>query len=152
MGIPATSIQEEAFTVDTIGNAYYFRAVHAEYCDNNDIYIITNKWHMPRSQAIFEYIFSLPYSADKKKANLRPNKKFHLYFEPVEDGVDEEVGKARRKREEQSLKTFNEKTKNEFSSMQEFHDWLFTKHTAYAAIRHTIPRNENLDIETLKTY
>ena len=95
MGIPATSIQEEAFTVDTIGNAYYFRTVHAEYCDNNDIYIITNKWHMPRSQAIFEYVFSLPYSADKNKSNLRPNKKLHLHFEPVEDGVDEEVGLGR---------------------------------------------------------
>jgi uncharacterized SAM-binding protein YcdF (DUF218 family) len=31
MGIPANSIQEEAFTIDTIGNAYYFRSVHAEY-------------------------------------------------------------------------------------------------------------------------
>ena len=141
MGIPATSIQEEAFTVDTIGNAYYFRTVHAEYCDNNDIYIITNKWHMPRSQAIFEYIFTLPYSStDKKKSNLRP-KTFHLHFEPVEDGVNEEVGKARRKREEQSLKTFNEKTKNEFSSMQEFHHWLFTKHTACLLYTSPSPRD-----------
>lgn len=152
MGVPADSIQEEAFTIDTIGNAYYFRSVHAEYCDNNDIYIITNNWHMPRSQAIFEYVFSLPYSIDSnKKSNLR-SRKFQLHFEPVDAGVDEEVGKARRIREQQSLKTFNEKTKKEFNSMQSFHDWLFTKHIAYAAIRHTIPRNENLDKETLKTY
>jgi hypothetical protein len=117
------------------------------------MYIITNNWHMPRSQAIFEYVLSLPYSTDSnKKSNHLRNRKFKLHFEPVEAGVDEEVGKARRMREQQSLKTFNEKTKKEFNSMQSFHDWLFTKHIAYAAIRHTIPRNENLDKETLKTY
>lgn len=152
MGIPATSLQEEAFTIDTIGNAYYFRTIHAEYCDNNDIYIITNNWHMPRSQAIFEYVFSLPYSTNDKKNRLRANRKFQLHFEQVEDGVDEEIAKARRKREQQSLQTFNEKTKKEFTSMQQFHDWIFTKHLAYAASRHTIPRNENIDKETLKTY
>jgi len=148
MGIPASNIQEEAFTVDTIGNAYYFRTVHAEYCDNNDIYIITNNWHMPRSQEIFSYVFNLPYS----NKNPRNNRKFNLHFEPVDDGLDEEISKARRKREAESLKTFNEKTKKEFTSMQQFHDWIFTKHVAYAAIRHTIPRNQNLDKETLKTY
>jgi hypothetical protein len=102
---------------------------------------------MPRSKEIFAYVFSLPYSN-----NIKNNRKFNLYFEPVDDGLDEEISKARRKREAESLKTFNEKTKKEFTSMQQFHDWIFTKHVAYAAIRHTIPRNQNLDKETLKTY
>eukprot|EP01033_Poteriospumella_lacustris_P006320 gene6320-4535_t len=55
-GIPANHVFEEAFSLDTIGNAYWLRSIHIHPGRYRDLYVITNDWHMPRTQAIFTTI------------------------------------------------------------------------------------------------
>ena len=60
LGVPAHHILEENFSLDTVGNAYFLRAVHLDPAGFNQLLVITNNWHMPRTRAIFSHILSLP--------------------------------------------------------------------------------------------
>lgn len=60
MGVPADQIMEESFSLDTVGNAYFLRAVHTDPASIRKLVVITNDWHMDRTRAIFSYVFSLP--------------------------------------------------------------------------------------------
>lgn len=60
-GVPAGSILKECSSYDTIGNAYFAATIHAVPAGWNGgrLAIVTSDFHMPRSRAIFETIFSL---------------------------------------------------------------------------------------------
>ena len=61
LSIPADFILEENLALDTIGNAYFARLLHTDVDPTlRGLAVITNAWHMPRSKAVFEHIFSLP--------------------------------------------------------------------------------------------
>ncbi len=59
-GIPEKNVYQENISLDTIGNAYFLRVIHMEPARLNKLVVITNKWHMERTRAIFETVFSLP--------------------------------------------------------------------------------------------
>lgn len=40
--------------------AYWLRSIHVHPGRYRDLYVITNDWHMPRTQAIFTTVFALP--------------------------------------------------------------------------------------------
>jgi uncharacterized SAM-binding protein YcdF (DUF218 family) len=150
MGIPPDIILEESFSLDTLGNAYFLRTVHIDQIDKiKKIVVITNKWHIDRVKAMFDYVFSLP-----EQHNLAVHKKvYKLFYEAVADGLDDEVLLARRSREAESLKQFVTNTKLQFASMIALHGWMYSKHKAYSASRHKEPRNgSDVDAAVLKSY
>lgn len=148
MGIPPENVWEENFSLDTIGNAYFLRTVHVEPLDHvRKIVVITNAWHMDRTRAMFDYIFSLP---AHHIMNVR-DRAFHMHYETVGDALPADVLVSRRQREAASLVAFNEKTKKQFQCMFELHQWLFTQHGAYASSRHTKPRAK-VDKAVLESY
>ena len=66
MGVPLDHIFEEGFSLDTIGNAYFLRASHTDPAGWRKLVIITNQFHIERTRAIFEWVFSLPLSTATK--------------------------------------------------------------------------------------
>ncbi len=124
-GIDPRKILYETCSYDTIGNAYFSRVIHVDPGGFRKLLIITSSFHMPRTRAVFEWIYSLesPFSSDT----------YDLYFEEVPDeGMDEHILKARIEKEKKSLE-YALNLKKKIQTFQQFFQWLFTEHGAYAA-------------------
>ena len=121
-GIPAERILPETLSLDTIGNAYFARRLHVDPLGFRDLQIVTSTFHMPRTQAIFEWMFSL---------NAPPGN-YRLSFKATPDeGLDTSALAKRKAREQASLSTV-EQLRNRLTSLSDLHHWLYTQHQAYA--------------------
>ncbi|MEM9121473.1 MAG: YdcF family protein [Cyanobacteria bacterium P01_F01_bin.56] len=58
-GIEGSRILPETVSLDTIGNAYFVRLQHIEPLQLQRLHVITSAFHLPRTQAIFDWIFAL---------------------------------------------------------------------------------------------
>ena len=120
--IPPIYILIENVSLDTIGNAYFARAIHTEQRRFRKLCIITSDFHMLRTKTIFEWIFKLtplPF-------------KYELDFIKVSDkGIDFDLLKVRCEKEKKALERLI-KTKKEIKTIKQFHQWMFSKHSAYA--------------------
>ena len=121
-GIAPDKILYETSSYDTIGNAYFAKAIHVDPIGLSRLLVITSEFHMARTKAIFEWIYSSRFSRSS----------YDLSFEAVSDcGVDEDNLEARRAREKKSLENFLKLSK-EIGSMSQLHNWLFNDHKAYS--------------------
>ncbi len=150
--IPPSDIREEPYSVDTLGNAYFLRTLHIDPGQYNLVYIITNDWHMPRTQAMFQHVFDLPAVKAGSSSNFlcQVHNTPKLVFEAVQPGLSPDLLEVRRAREVTSLQEF-QKNKHAYADMVELHTYMFTQHSAYAASRLTHPRAP-LDKTVLATY
>jgi hypothetical protein len=137
-GVASDKLLYECVSYDTIGNAYFAKIIHIDPLALSKLLIITSDFHMERTKAIFEWMFSPPFS----------NNKYHLEFESVSDeGIDKKMISERKKREKESLNNFIENIQKIKNSL-EFHKWLFSEHRAYTISKD----NEILNNDVLKTY
>ena len=138
-GYPSELLLIENASYDTIGNAYFARVMHVEPAGFRRLCVITSQFHLPRTEAIFRWVFGLaPVYHD-----------YELTFLAVADiGMSSEVLGARRRKEEQSLKSVAT-LRAEITTLASFHQWLFTKHTAYSVEK---PQREKADSLLLQTY
>ena len=133
-GIPADRILTETHSYDTIGNAYFARVIHTDPQHLRRLHIITSDFHLPRTQALFEWIYALD----------PPAQPYALTFEPVTDpSMPPEVLAARQHREHQSLVSVK-KLIPSISTLADLHHWLFTAHAAYNSTREAFD-NPSLD-------
>ena len=58
--VPPADVLEEAFSLDTIGNAYFLRVWHTDVAGYRSLLVVNNAFHLPRTRAIFDHVFSLP--------------------------------------------------------------------------------------------
>jgi len=139
-GIPTKKILVETCSYDTIGNGFFARTIHVDTRGFRKLLIITSEFHMPRTESIFKWVFSLP------PTSLR----YELGFETVSDvGMDEKALKTRKLAEKANLAKFTI-TKSRIHTLEELHKWLFTKHDAYSmSIR---PPQFKISENLLKTY
>lgn len=101
---------------------------------------------MKRTQAIFEKVLRLPSAA-------KPAGAYSSRFVAVPDALPADTLAARQEREAASLQSFLLNTQHQWSTLEELHTWLFTKHSAYAAVR--VSRHhekENISADISKTY
>lgn len=117
----------ENWSLDTIGNAFFARQCLIEPMKLNRLAVITNDFHLERTQMIFNWIFSLSEN-DNERCD-----KFHIDFFNVtnEDMTDEQLI-ARIDKERSAcldLKTKIERLTN-LSKVARF---LFVEHGAYRA-------------------
>lgn len=166
MGVPPDSVFEENISLDTLGNAYFLRAIHVEPARINKLIVVTNDWHMPRVRAIFEFVFSLPFigtDASKRHVPVPPNTVCE--FIPVEAGIkNKETLQVRTLKELKSLKGFRSNFlgggrggKGGGRGVKSFADlrvWMFSQHNAYSSARLAPGGPGAMDIspELLKTY
>ena len=59
-GVAPTRVLLESWSLDTIGNAAFARLMHSDVRGWRRILVVTSRSHMPRTRAIFEWVFSLP--------------------------------------------------------------------------------------------
>lgn len=123
-GIEPQKILCETCSYDTVGNAYFSRVIHVEPGNFRKLLVITSQFHMPRTKAIFQWVYGLTSSAATGD--------YDLDFEEVSDaGMDETALQARIEREKASLQNVM-RLKKEIQSFEEFHRWLFSEHDAYS--------------------
>ncbi len=131
-GIEPHRILPETISLDTIGNAYFARIQHTEPLGLKRLHVITSAFHLPRTEAIFKWIFSLP-SDDKP---------YHLTFEAVPDvGIAPPALQARQAREQASLAQVMH-LKSRLTSLLEVHRWLYQEHAAYAVALQPTPTTD----------
>ena len=117
---------------------------------------------MPRAEAMFRTIFNLPYSHSEATGLFRVigeylsfyySSSYKLEFVSVASGIDDqEMLKARIKRELESRDQFLSKTAILWRSFEELHQWMFESHAAYASKRLQGPPRKKLSPEELKSY
>ncbi len=121
-GVEQSRILTERWSHDTIGNAYFTRLIHVDQLNLKKLLIITSEFHMPRSKAIFKWIFGLNNSLFKP---------YRLDFESVSDfKINKELILSRIEKEQKSLHKLFE-TKKRINNLKQLHQWLFKKHGAY---------------------
>ena len=124
-GIPAENILTETCSYDTIGNAFFSRVIHVEPLRIHRLLVIASDFHLARAEAIFRWVYRL---------EPRPVP-YELSFEGVSDPtMDAGVLEARRERELVRLGDHADLIR-QFTTVAEFHRWLFTRHDAYNAAR-----------------
>ena len=120
-GIPERQILTEIFSYDTIGNAFFTRLVHAEPRALRRLHIVNSEFHMPRTEAIFRWVFG-----------LSPSGGYNLSFEAVENnGISHEALESRRAKERASLEQVRVLSRR-ISTLPQLHEWMYTEHGAYA--------------------
>lgn len=126
-GVAIEDIFEEAWSLDTIGNAYFLRVVHTDIAQWRHLIVITNTWHMDRVKAIFNTVFGL--------SPLPSNKRYDIHYETVGPGIEDNTALAARvAHETKQLVTFKSITRKQIgSTLSSLHRWLFTRHDAYRA-------------------
>ena len=137
-GVPTRHILCEAASYDTIGNAYFARVIHTDPRQLRRLTIITSEFHMPRTQAIFEWIFGI-------EGGAAP---YHLHFVATPDtGLSPEAVAARVEREMRSLSNVRALS-GRLTTFRDLHEWLFAEHAAYAV---GLPATA-MDQNVLKSY
>lgn len=120
-GIHSSQIRIENVSYDTIGNAYFAKLLFVDPPRWSRLLVITSDFHMPRTRAIFEWLFGLD------------GRSYDLVFEASSDaGMTPEAAQFRREKEQHALAGF-EALQSRICSMDHLHDWLFTEHQAYSA-------------------
>lgn len=120
-GVPLDRILTETCSYDTIGNAYFARILHTDPLGLRRLLVITSDYHLPRTELAFTWVYRLT-------PLISP---CELHFRGVADqDMDPSILKARREREQKSLESLNGLARR-LTTIQDFHRWLFTEHTAY---------------------
>eukprot|EP00415_Alexandrium_ostenfeldii_P000714 UN0714 len=142
-GVSPEHVFEENWSLDTIGNAYLLRSIHSDVAGWQRLIVVNNEFHMERTRAIFEKVFSLtpepsfgPYSLE--------------FVEVPNDGLEGDVLASRKEREAKSTVGFRNNTAS-MTEMRQMHSFLFSDHLAYASKR-LLKEREPVDPKALQTY
>ena len=120
-GFPSDRIQVEATSYDTIGNAYFTKLLHVDPAGWRRLAVITSEFHMPRTRAIFEWVFG-----------LTPGR-YELQFEATPDeGLEPYLFERRRIKEAAALNDLQQKIAR-IRDLATLHRWMYTEHNAYTA-------------------
>ena len=121
-GVDPAQLLTEISSYDTIGNAYFSRLLFAEPAKMQNLLVITSEFHLPRTQAAFEWIYGLtPLTTDHQ-----------LIFESVPNrGLSPKTLKARIAREQNNLEKLRE-TQLDITTLDAFQAWFYSQHAAYA--------------------
>ena len=139
-GIPTGRLYIEAASWDTIGNAYFVKCLHVDPAAWRKLLIVTSAFHMPRSRAVFEWVYGLD-----------SDRKYELDFrEASDEGLDRTTIEARKTKEVEALEKFR-RIPSLIRSLPELHRWLFTEHGAYNVTGDS-RRNMAKDPGLLKSY
>ncbi|MDR3688280.1 MAG: YdcF family protein [Fimbriimonas sp.] len=139
-GVEPERVLTETCSYDTIGNAYFARTIHTDIRPLHRLMVVTSEFHMPRTRAIFDWIFALPPLAWD----------YELTYQAVPDvGMDEEALAARIAKEGESLKSLEVRIA-QIRDLPALHQWLFSEHKAYKALgKH---EKVSTDAAVLRTY
>ena len=127
--ISPTTILKEVSSFDTVGNAFFSLSIHAIPARLRSIVVITSDFHMPRTKALFEDMYSLAANDLFGHPDL-----FYLSYVSVSDEglFSDEVLVARIEKEAKSLQHWKSQ---QLETFQELHAWLHSTHQCYSVSR-----------------
>jgi hypothetical protein len=120
-GVDPAQIRIENVSYDTIGNAYLAKLLHVDPPAWTRLLVITSEFHMPRTRAIFEWIFGFEQGRYELTFEASPN-----------TGITPEGLRFRMEKEEQASRGFSA-LQQRIGSLRELHEWFYTQHQAYSA-------------------
>ena len=121
-GVPRVDLLEENLCLDTIGNALFARLLHTSPRGYRRLRVITSEFHLARTQACFDWIFSA----------AGPDKGYVLTYQSSPDeGLTPEALDAR-KAKEMAATELRAPERARLRTLAAIHEWLFTHHEAYA--------------------
>ena len=85
LGVSPAHVLEESVSLETVGNAYFTRLLHTDVRGLQRLVVINNRFHMPRTRAVFDHVFALPLLEGMPHAN------YDLEYIEVDDRLDPEV-------------------------------------------------------------
>jgi hypothetical protein len=115
-GVSEKMILQESVSGDTIGNAYFARVIHTDPGGLKRLLIVTSQFHMPRTRAIFEWVFGLD------------DRGYDLEFLAIAD--DALATKDRLARERGQIRKVMNYRKR-VQTLAQFHRWLFSAHAGH---------------------
>jgi hypothetical protein len=119
--VPRERILAEISSYDTIGNAFFARALHTDPRGLRRLLVVNSDFHMPRTEAIFRWVFS-----------VTPDRGYELTFECVGNlGLSETSLAVRADRERGSLEVVRDLALR-ILTFADLHQWIYTRHPAYA--------------------
>lgn len=132
--VPISRILKESSSYDTVGNGYFSAMIHAVPSEWKRIAVVTSEFHMPRSKAIFEKVYSL---VNESLYSSNEDDRIKLTFAAVKDeGIfnDSNVLKVRNEKESQSIVTW-ERNMESIDTLRDFHEWFHATHICYSCSR-----------------
>ncbi|PRW39255.1 Rossmann-like alpha beta alpha sandwich fold [Chlorella sorokiniana] len=148
-GVPAGDLLKECQSYDTVGNGFFSLFMHALPANWRRIAVVTSDFHMPRTQATFDFIYGL--AGQQLHGDPRW---FKLEYRPVSDAgiFDADVLEARREKEAAAVATWQRNTAH-IHTLADLHSWLFATHLCYSVSRqHEFGRERDLDPKLAATY
>ncbi|KAG7338414.1 DUF218 domain containing protein [Nitzschia inconspicua] len=150
--IPPSNIFVETTSYDTIGNAFFTRTAHTDINGWRRLLVITNEFHMDRTMAIFDWIFSSETTSTKKK-NKKQTQQQHkdnayqlYYLQSPNVGLSDEAIQARRDREAASAKTVREVLMPRYTTLGDVYRFLTQDHSLYTAHK-LVARGRGIDTD-----
>lgn len=122
-GIPYPNIYIENTSMDTIGNAYFTKILFTDILHLHTLLIITSDFHLRRVQLICDWIFSLSYPT-----------KYKLTYMGTDDSSIIDCLKELRKVKERERIISLKQLIPTITTLEEFHTWLYSQHTAYTSV------------------
>lgn len=120
-GVPPHRIRLETVSYDTFGNAYLTKLLHVDPTGWRRLLVITSEFHMPRTQAIFEWVYGFEAG------------KYELEFSASPDrGLSPAAVRVRVEKERRAMR-YLDAARARVSSLAELHEWIWTVHSAYSA-------------------
>lgn len=143
LGVNPRDLYREWSSYDTIANGYFSLLNFVVPMQLKKILVITSDFHMPRSRAIFEWIYGMYDQWSSKQIRID-------FLEINTRFLDSEIMEARSKREMRSLNNLRQ-TMERIDTWSKFHDWFFHEHKAYNC-QFNEDKKENIDDFTRNSY
>jgi len=144
LGVHPDDLYREWASYDTIANGYFSLLNFVFPMDIKSVLVITSDFHMPRSKAIFEWIYSLWSKSTNQPISLD-------FLEVSTKYLDNEIIEARTIRENRSLHNLQNSTMKKINTWIDFHSWFYREHQAYNC-RFEQNSQENIDPKIRETY
>lgn len=112
----------DRWSLDTIGNAFFARAMICDPMKLKRLCVITSLFHMPRTRTVFDWVFTL----DRRESDIE-------YVVTADSGMSAAQSSARTEKEQQSLRTLVTNTIPSIGSVEQLANFVFTAHRAYSS-------------------
>jgi len=151
LNIPSKDVYAETTSYDTISNAFFTRTNFCDLTGWKRLLIITNEFHLQRTELIFDWIMNVPNS---RSPSLDDSEKYELYYLSVPDqGLSDEAVKVRNEKEQKSADNVKNILTKEYTTLGGVFDFITRNHSFYNAEKLVERANKVLnpkDVENLK--